>query len=447
MARRGVLSSSLVLLISILCFDLLVDVALGNRCGQRKIKLQQLVTHGYTTFPGEFPWHAALFMVAGFKKSYICGGSLVNEFSIVTAAHCVTDPATGLVTSPATLFVQLGTFKLNLHSDTVQEHTVQQVIVHSDFQLVTSKYDIAVLKLGTQVKYTDYVQPICVFPQPVVNFNDGAGRGVSVGWGYTEFDTLSDALRGATLPLVSYTTCLESNPDLFDRTIYDGMFCAGFKNGTNVCNGDSGGGMYYNHNSVWYLIGIVSFTAAREVDSNLCSTKEYTGFTKVSAFEDFIVEHCGLQSSATNFATTTKKPSNGAKKKHYVASNFAPESKVNWFQAGDYCRSLGHHLAEIKSEQDNAKVKEITSHADMEIDAHGVSRLKHFWIGANDLGVNGVFRWQFSGKPLTYTHWRSNEPDNKNNNEHCVLVLGNRQAFWADANCRAKKQVLCEIWK
>lgn len=134
--------------------------------------------------------------------------------------------------------------------------------------------------------------------------------------------------------------------------------------GTNVCNGDSGGGMYYNQKNVWYLIGIVSFTAAREVASNLCSTSDYTGFTKVSAFEDFIVEHCGSEFYSMNVGTTTKKPSNGAaRKKHYTASNFAIDSKVNWFQAGDYCRSIGQHLAEIKSDQENAKVKEIASNA------------------------------------------------------------------------------------
>lgn len=201
-------------------------------CGRRQIKLQQLVTHGYTTNPGEFPWHAGIFMTTGFQKSYICGGSLVNELSVITAAHCVTDPVNGLVTSPATLFVQLGKFKLNLYGDTVQEHAVQQVIVCEDFQTKTSKYDLAIVRLATQARFTDFVQPICVFPQPPgINYNDGSIRGTVVGWGYTQFDALSDALQGTTLPVVGHTKCLDSNPELFERTLYDGMFCAGFKNG------------------------------------------------------------------------------------------------------------------------------------------------------------------------------------------------------------------------
>ncbi|EDS39620.1 serine protease 27 [Culex quinquefasciatus] len=216
--------------IIIICVQCNANVAPPS-CGRRQIKLQQLVTHGYTTNPGEFPWHAGIFMTTGFQKSYICGGSLVNELSVITAAHCVTDPVNGLVTSPATLFVQLGKFKLNLYGDTVQEHAVQQVIVCEDFQTKTSKYDLAIVRLATQARFTDYVQPICVFPQPPgINYNDGSIRGTVVGWGYTQFDALSDALQGTTLPVVGHTKCLESNPELFERTLYDGMFCAGFKN-------------------------------------------------------------------------------------------------------------------------------------------------------------------------------------------------------------------------
>lgn len=83
----------------------------------------------------------------------------------------------------------------------------------------------------------------------------------------------------------------------------------------------------------------------------------------------------------------------------------------------------------------------------METDANGVARLKQYWIGANDLGVSREFKWQFSGRGITFTHWRQNEPNNVNNNEHCVVVLGNKQAFWIDANCKGKRQVLCEVWK
>ncbi|XP_039451223.1 chymotrypsinogen B-like [Culex pipiens pallens] len=431
------------ILFVIICVQCNANVAPPS-CGRRQIKLQQLVTHGYTTNPGEFPWHAGIFMTTGFQKSYICGGSLVNELSVITAAHCVTDPVNGLVTSPATLFVQLGKFKLNLYGDTVQEHAVQQVIVCEDFQTKTSKYDLAIVRLATQARFTDYVQPICVFPQPPgINYNDGSIRGTVVGWGYTQFDALSDALQGTTLPVVGHTKCLESNPELFERTLYDGMFCAGFKNGTNVCNGDSGGGMYVNRNGQWFLIGVVSFTAARDSNTNLCSTKDYTGFTKVSAFQDFIVTNCGLQ-------PVTERPAavgGGGKQKYFHASDFGLEQKMNWFQAGDYCRSIGQHLAEIRSGQDQAKVKEIVAKGGMEPDANGVARLKQYWIGANDLGVSRDFKWQFSGRGITFTHWRQNEPNNVNNNEHCVAVLGNKQAFWIDANCKGKRQVLCEVWK
>lgn len=115
--------------------------------------------------------------------------------------------------------------------------------------------------------------------------------------------------------------------------------------------------MYVTRNGVWYLIGIVSFTAAREAQTSLCSTKDYTGFTKIAAFEEFIVNSCGLVVSS-QINQPVDQPG-GKRQKYIYASNFDLHRKINWFQAADYCRSIGKHLAEIKSAQDNAKVKDI----------------------------------------------------------------------------------------
>lgn len=57
--------------------------------------------------------------------------------------------------------------------------------------------------------------------------------------------------------------------------------------GINVCNGDSGGGMYIFQNNSWYLRGIVSFSALRD-GTNLCDLYSYAAFTNVPHYVSWI---------------------------------------------------------------------------------------------------------------------------------------------------------------
>ncbi|KAL1380002.1 hypothetical protein pipiens_020063, partial [Culex pipiens pipiens] len=111
---------------------------------------------------------------------------------------------------------------------------------------------------------------------------------MAVGWGVTEHDTVSPVLKQARLPVVDTVNCLDSDRDFFAGLIHRCMFCAGYQNGTTVCNGDSGGGLFVERNGVWYLGGIVSFSKARGPGSNLCVTDGYAGFTEVARFVEWI---------------------------------------------------------------------------------------------------------------------------------------------------------------
>uniref|UniRef100_A0A182MLH4 Peptidase S1 domain-containing protein n=1 Tax=Anopheles culicifacies TaxID=139723 RepID=A0A182MLH4_9DIPT len=68
------------------------------------------------------------------------------------------------------------------------------------------------------------------------------------------------------------------------------MFCAGKRDGVGACNGDSGGGMFFNYDGTWYIRGLVSFTKPRE-DAHICDTKEYTVFTDVAKYLKWIEQH------------------------------------------------------------------------------------------------------------------------------------------------------------
>lgn len=89
------------------------------------------------------------------------------------------------------------------------------------------------------------------------------------------------------MPVVAHETCIWSNRDFFSRVTSNLSFCAGFKNGSSVCNGDSGGGMVFQRNNKWYLRGIVSVSIALQNQAR-CDPNHYAVFTDVAKFTNWI---------------------------------------------------------------------------------------------------------------------------------------------------------------
>ncbi|XP_062715613.1 clotting factor B [Aedes albopictus] len=172
-----------------------------------------------------------------------------------------------------------------------QRHSVKSVSSFDNYTWTSHQYDIAILELDSEVNFNQYVQPACVLLEK--NLIDKVGT--VVGWGLTEFNAESSVLREAQLPVVDTITCLNSDHVAFGPTLKRGMFCAGYTNGTGVCNGDSGGGLLFEVNGVWHLGGIISFTRARDEDKAKCQTKGYAVFSKVHDYLSWIREKTNLK--------------------------------------------------------------------------------------------------------------------------------------------------------
>ena len=77
--------------------------------------------------------------------------------------------------------------------------------------------------------------------------------------------------------------------------------------------------------------------------------------------------------------------------------------------------------------------------------------IKKWWIGANDKNFEGNFTW-VSGKPLTYTNWDQDQPDDINPNvgsasADCALYYFRfvEQSFaWFDRTCDSSLGSICE---
>ncbi|MDM8528209.1 trypsin-like serine protease, partial [Anaerolineales bacterium HSG24] len=221
---------------------------------------------------GEWPWQARLSISIG-QDNFLCGGSLIDENWILTAAHCIENAI------PENVTVSLGDYRRSENEDTEQVLNVTQIIPHPNYDGATYDNDIALLELETSVQLTDAVQVVVLGTS-----NDPVESGTMAtitGWGRTsEGGSTSDVLMEAEVPIVTNNTCNEAYSDI---QITDNMLCAGFdEGGVDTCNGDSGGPLIVRDSDDWMLAGIVSFGIG-------CARPDLYGvYTRVSRYNSWI---------------------------------------------------------------------------------------------------------------------------------------------------------------
>lgn len=109
------------------------------------------------------------------------------------------------------------------------------------------------------------------------------------GMGVTENDTSSVEVRMVRLPVVSNEECARLQPKDFQKYVTFTTFCAGWGNGTALCNGDSGGGLVFLSKDLkaWKVQGVVSLSP-RKQSTFLCDPFKFTVLTKVGLYVKWI---------------------------------------------------------------------------------------------------------------------------------------------------------------
>lgn len=271
-------------------------------CGQQLVPLGGLIKAGYRARPGEWPWHVALFHRVGKSADfdYQCGGTLVHKYLIVTAAHCVTLRSSRKTKNVADVLIKVGRFNISEQQEEQgYDHEVAQIVTHRSYKPLTFENDIAIVKLATPAIFTQYVQPVCLWKRDdgIMLPNIYGLQGTVVGWGLTDENRTADILNTAQMPIVTTYDCLQSDRAFFGKLLYAKAFCAGFKNGTGVCNGDSGGGLILNHQGQWYLRGVVSFSNTLD-EAGICNLKQYVGFTDAGQYLEWIYENAPISENS-----------------------------------------------------------------------------------------------------------------------------------------------------
>ena len=63
------------------------------------------------------------------------------------------------------------------------------------------------------------------------------------------------------------------------------------------------------------------------------------------------------------------------------------------------------------------------------------------WLGLTDFLDEGVFSW-VDGTAVGFTNWRGGQPNNINNNQHCVWLR--TDGDWDDVTCKRSEAYICQ---
>ncbi|XP_042324446.1 plasma kallikrein isoform X3 [Sceloporus undulatus] len=232
------------------------------------------VVGGVNASLAEWPWQVSLHVKLS-KQSHLCGGSIISDQWILTAAHCTEDL---LLTEVWRVYSGI------LKQSEINKHTpvfkVQEIVVHPKYKVSEAGYDIALLKLDQPMNFSVLQQPLCL---PTEEMNTKYTECWVTGWGFTkERGQIHDTLQKARIPLISNQECQVLYKG---HRISDKMLCAGYtEGGTDACKGDSGGPLSCKYQNKWYLAGITSWGEG-------CARPGQPGvYTNVAEFVDWILE-------------------------------------------------------------------------------------------------------------------------------------------------------------
>nr|ABR88233.1 chymotrypsin-like protease C3 [Heliothis virescens] len=228
---------------------------------------------GSSTTIFSVPYQAGLILRISIFSS-VCGGTLISDSRVLTAAHCYND-GNSIVSSIQVILGSSLLFSGGTRIDT------NDIVLNPGYNPWIAANDIAVIRIP-RVSFSLAIQPVILPSGSELNLNYAGNTALASGYGITrDGDSVSllQTISSVNLQVITNAVCTNS----YGNVIQSHHLCTSGAGRVGVCGGDTGGPLVTTVNNRRILIGVSSFTANSGCEAGLPS-----GFSRVTSFIPWI---------------------------------------------------------------------------------------------------------------------------------------------------------------